>query len=104
MPKRQRIVRHKSDKVQGEGSWVCVAQLTVGEMRKARQAAAEGGDAFELGVEMLKSHIIEWNWVDDEGNPFLQVPDSPDVVDELIDTEISFLGVRITGSATTAKN
>lgn len=105
MPKRKRITRHDSEEVQGEGSWVKTATLTVAEMRESRKLAkTKNFDAFELGVDVTKTHVLEWNWVGDDGEPLPQVPDHPEVVDTLTDEEIGFLGKRISGSDTDTKN
>ncbi len=131
MPKRQRIQKFLSTKVQGEDSWVKVSPLTVAEMRlnrEKRQEAdktakewlkavklAEGEnqepperpeplDFFELGLDTLRQHVVEWNWVDDDGTPLPQMPEHPEVVELLTDTEVGFLGDCIQGSEEAAKN
>jgi len=104
-PKRRRVRRHASNDVQGEGSWVIVAALTVAEMREFRKRAEEKGfDAFELGVDVLRTHVYEWNWVDDDGKPFPQPKDDPSVIDLLTDEEVEFLSGCIQGSDTQIKN
>jgi len=105
MPKRKSIRRFASDKVQGEDSWVLVAMLTVEEMRESRKVvSAQGFDAFELGVDLLKKHCREWNWVWDDGSPMPQPKESPDVIEKLTDLEVDFLGNCIRGSEEEAKN
>lgn len=104
-PKRRRVRRHASDEVQGEGSWVIVAALNVAEMREFRKRAEEKDfDAFELGVDVLKTHIYEWNWVDDDDVPLPQPKDDPSVIDLLTDEEVGFLGACIQGSEAEVKN
>jgi hypothetical protein len=104
-PKRRRVRRHSSDEVQGDGSWVVVVALTVAEMREFRKRGEEEGfDAFELGVEVLQTHVREWNWVDDDGQPFPQPKDDPSVIDLLTDDEVAFLSSLIQGSEAEAKN
>lgn len=122
MPKRKRLVRFPSDEIQGKGSWVIVAKLTVEEMREIRKTrkvlkarevevdrAAKAGeepkaggeaiqdDLFELGVSVLKSHVKEWNWVWDNGDDMPQPKDDPSVIDKLTDPESTFLTVCIQG-------
>ena len=104
-PKRRRVVRHASNDVQGEGSWVITAALTVAEMRDFRKRADEEDfDAFELGVEVLRTHVYEWNWVDDDDVPLPQPKDAPEVIDLLTDDEVEFLSGHIQGSEAEAKN
>ena len=63
MPKRQTTYRVDSTEVQGEGSWVELLYLTHGEA----QASIKG----ELEDKaLLKKHVVAWNWVDSEGEPF----------------------------------
>jgi hypothetical protein len=71
---------------------VIVAALTVAEMREYR------------GRAVLKTHVYEWNWVDDDGVPFSQPKDDPSVIDLLTDGEVAFLSTLIQGSEAEAKN
>lgn len=104
-PKRRRVRRHASNEVQGDGSWVITAALTVAEMRAFRKRADEEDfDAFELGVEVLKTHVYEWNWVDDDDVPLPQPKDDPLIIDLLTDDEVDFLSACIQGSEAEAKN
>lgn len=104
-PKRQRVRRYVSNEIQGDGSWVIVAALKVAEMRKYQgYAEADDFDAFELGIDVLRTHVFEWNWVDDAGNPFPQPKDDPSVMDELTDAEVEFLSTCIQGSEAEVKN
>lgn len=115
MPKRKRIRKLASDEIQGEGSWVLVARMTVAEIREsrkrfraAREAQKKGVtpdlDVFELSVHALKTHVLEWNWVDDKGNPFPQPREDPSVIDRLAEFETIFLSNCIVGSEEQAKN
>ena len=104
-PKRKRVRQIPSTEVQGEGSWVIVAMMTVAEIRESRKASkAKGADRFELSVAVLKSHVMEWNWVDDDGNPLPQPKDDPSVIDRLVEFETVFLGTAIAGSDNDTKN
>ena len=104
-PKRRRVQRHASNEVQGEGSWVIVAALNVAEMRGYRKQAEEKDfDAFEMGIDVLKTHVYTWNWVDDDDSPLPQPEDDPMVIDLLTDTEVEFLSTCIQGSEDEAKN
>ncbi len=52
--------RASTESVQGEGSWIELRGLTVGEVKAARRGELED-DALILG------HLLSWNWVDEEG-------------------------------------
>lgn len=99
------ICRVDTTEVQGEGSWAEVSQLTVRQMRAGRQRGKEKDfDAFEFGVDTLKEHVLRWNWVDDEGIPYPQPEDEPDIIEVLCDKETALLGKAVQGSAAEAKN
>lgn len=104
MPKRRRVTRFESSEVQGEGSFVVCSTLTVAEQRDARQFMADGGDAFELGIQILRAHVLSWNWVDDEGEDLPQPKAHPEVIEALTDAEVGFLSTCIKGSEAAAKN
>ena len=98
MSKRRRIVRFDSPDIQGEGSWAEVGQLTVKEMRAIdKLKVSDDFDSFDLAIDTIKTHVIAWNWVDDDDKPMPQVPDCPEVVETLTDYEIEFLGTCIRG-------
>ena len=60
MSKRRVTYRAKSPEIQGEGSWVELSFITRGEAKDAK--------GEEWADEMLKNHVIAWNWVDKDGN------------------------------------
>jgi len=79
--------------------------MTVAEMRELRKARkAKDADLFELGVDIMKTHVKEWNWVDDDGEPMVQPKDDPSIIDDLSDPESTFLSECIQGSEPDAKN
>lgn len=104
-PKRRRVVRHASNDVQGEGSWVIVASLTVRESREeVERSKEEGYDVIEASVNIVKTHTYEWNWVDDDGEPLPQPQEDPSIIGELSTDEFTFLSECISGSEAEAKN
>jgi len=105
MPKRQSVKKHNSAEVQGEGSFVVTTAVKVKEIRQIRKNAADPDfDDFEGGVALLANHIIEWNWVDDEGKPLPCPKEDPQVVDELTNEESEFLVNLLMGNKGEAKN
>lgn len=103
MARRVSVVKHDTEEVQGEGSYVVLSALKVKEIRVLRQQAKSEGedkgavDPFEGGLEILSAHIIDWNWVDDDGDLLPLPKDSPDVVGELTNDEAEFLSNLLTG-------
>ena len=102
MPKRKVVRRIKSEEVQGEDSWVDMRRPKGRDIKDAvRKQDAQGEDAgnlasYENSQELLRAHVLSWNWVDDNGNPLPQPQDSEDVFDELTDEEVRFLTEHLT--------
>ena len=92
MPKRTSVKRHDASEVQGEGAYVVISGVKVKEIRKIRKLAkTEDFDEFEGGISLLAKHILDWNFVDDEGKP-LSIPNVvPEVIEELTNEESEFL-------------
>lgn len=99
---RQNIKRVASEAVQGEGSWVSVKALTLGESKQiaAEVEAAADNQAVRIALteRLIQDRVVAWTWVDDEGNDLPLPKDSPDVVDMLTTDEVLFLGRAINGS------
>lgn len=79
MAERKVTYRVESSDVQGEGSWVELSYITRGEAR----AHAEDG----WTEDMLKKHVIAWDWVDTEGNEL----DVADADTQLLQHECDFI-------------
>lgn len=60
MAQRKTTYRVDSSDVQGEGSWIELSFITRAESRAAK------GDSW--ADDMLKDHVVAWDWVDSEGN------------------------------------
>lgn len=122
MPKRQRVVRHASNEVQGQGSWVEMRSMDVREAREQRTASLaiyekhgvphdtkpEDFDQFpefvsefgEFTQASMGKIFVAWNWVDDDDQPLPQ-PGADGSMDALTTMEISFL-TRLMRQATLA--
>jgi len=98
MAKRVSVIKYNTDEVQGEGSFVVLSALKVKEIRELRQQGKKKGfDAFEGGIQLLAQHVVDWDWVDDEGEP-LPLPKSDlGVVDLLTNDEAELLSILLTG-------
>lgn len=121
MPERKTVRRVPTVEVQGEGSWVEIRNITVGDILNAQQRIEErdhatGKSWFRLGqwfgglfrrfarkrkvtqpgiyrefVYRVIGNIADWNWVDKEGDPLPNPREHPEVVEQLTDEEITFL-------------
>jgi len=105
MPKRQNTARFTSEAVQGDGSYVILSKFTVKEAKDLyANTRQEGSDQImDIGFATLISHVIEWNWVDDSGQPLPMPRDKPEILDSLTTDEVNFLAECLTG-AKQAKN
>jgi hypothetical protein len=105
MPERQNVRRFPSEAVQGEGSWIEVSRLTVGEAREADRLRKDpDADSFEAVGDIYKKHVRAWNWVDDDGEPLPLPADDPDVINDLTDQEFAFISDCLVGSEEERKN
>lgn len=104
MPKRQNVKTYKSEEVQGDDSYVKVKMPSVEEfnaiMERSRRAVGLAQSRDEVAIAQLEQEanetmanlVLEWNWVDDDGNPLPQPFGNPAVFTRLTISEISFLG------------
>lgn len=88
MPERQSGQRIATP-IQGDDAWVRIKRIQVGQWLQLQE---DGGsrslaEATRRGLEILRDHVLEWNWVDDDGNPLPQPKDDPDVINRLTDEE-----------------
>ena len=93
------VRRYETEEVQGEGSFVVLSSLKVGETRKLRkQAASEDSDEVLAGLKLLSAHIVDWNWVDDNEDP-LPLPEGKiAIMDELTNEEVEVLSSLLIGA------
>lgn len=98
MPKRQSFFTVDASSVQGEGAWVRFRKPKLRAIRAMKTADNDkDADKFELGLDMVKDHLLDWNWVDDDGAPLANPVESPDITDELNLTELEFLALALVG-------
>jgi hypothetical protein len=106
MPQRKNVRTINSEKVQGEGSFIRVRGTTVKETREAVGQGSVADDApkeeriaaYDRNLDFLLSHVLDWNWVDDEGKPLPIPRENAEVKDMLTSDEVGFIGDAITGS------
>lgn len=107
MPKRKSTERYDSTDIQGEGSYVVLHKLTVGQIKQMRKASRSDGDSdemsFDVGLDTIADSIVEWNWVDDNDEPLPLPTDDETIIDRLNSDEVTFLAEALVG-ANRAKN
>jgi hypothetical protein len=81
-----------STEVQGKGSWVLLRSPVIDDLT-ALEMPPEGDRkaSIEFGRELLKSLVMDWDWVDDEGNPLPKPPDEPEILARIPLSEVMFL-------------
>ena len=77
-----------TESVQGEGSWVELRGVTVGEQKAARAGQLDDD-------QVIIEHVIGWNWADEAGRPLPLPKDEPGIVDTLTSEEARVLVFRI---------
>jgi len=100
---RKSVVKLDSNKVQGVGTWVKVSKMTVGEIMDVDTLSEEEGK-IQYSTRMLKEHVMEWNWTDDEGKPLPQPKDDPAQLENLTQDEFQFLCEVVVSGGTELKN
>ncbi len=101
MASRQGTKRFASDEVQGEGSYVVIKQLSVKEAREWQSTWKQAEDEeaqFNLGANLIRGRVQEWDWVDFDGTPLSQPKDDPGAIDKLLINELKFLVECLTGA------
>jgi hypothetical protein len=102
MPQQQNVVTVPSDAIQGEGSWVKLRKLTVGEAKQVTQVAdttdlKTASISLEVSTQLIADHVIDWNWGDPAGTPLPSPKDKPEVIDLLTADELAFLATALVG-------
>lgn len=98
MPQRQCVRRLETPEVQGGDSYVVVSMVTYGDSVE-RDAAVKAGtlNADEYFRERLAKYVLDWNWVDNDGEPLPKPRNNPDVFKLLAEEEMDLLANAIRG-------
>ena len=105
MPKRRGIRTIDCSEVQGEGKYVKIIGLKVGEaMALGSTEELSETEALDKAKEMFVDHVIEWNWVDDFGDPLPLPKELPEIVYDLYPEELAFLIGALSGDFKELKN
>lgn len=86
MPARQNVKTIPTPLLQGEDSWVKIKALTVEQynrnqaiQRDARQPDADPEDLEQRTSQLFSEVVLDWNWVDDAGQPLPKPQGNPQV-------------------------
>lgn len=93
MAKRRSISREKCFAVQGEGSWVKIRKLSFGQVAKIQNMDEDEMSKeaeTEMLMELVKTQVVEWNWVDDDGEP-MSIPSELEDFNAMTAEEFNFL-------------
>lgn len=98
MPERQRVKKLPSPAVQGADSWVQIKAITVGEAKKLQRLNGAGESEIDRASrELMSEYVLDWNWVDDAGEPLPKPNANPDIFDLLTPAEIQFIAGALGG-------
>ena len=103
MSRRKAVVKHNSEKVQGEGSWVKMQKMRLKDYREMDKNIAEEGN-IPYSIRLIKELFVEWNWADEDENLLPGPAESPEVLDNLTAEEFQFLCSAVVGSQEDLKN
>ena len=105
MPQRKSTKKVNSEAVQGEGAYVVLKKVTVGMWKETRaKIALPDADSMTIDLETIRDHVVEWNWVDDDGEPWPVPSQDENVLDALTIDEKSFLVGALFGDEEERKN
>jgi hypothetical protein len=105
MASRKSTFKVGSEEIQGEDSYVVFHQMSFGmvlEAMKKGEGKTKPDEEKDFTERLLKDAVVEWNWVDDNGD-LLPLPSKGLVIESLLTNEIMWLVEQITGKAQ-AKN
>lgn len=114
MPARQHVQRLPTPDIQGDDSWVEISRPTVGDieelMAELPDDSLNGTDKTQnilsnlaATKRLISKHVLDWNWVDDNGAA-LDIPtEHPDIISQLTDAEMLFLVQALTYDANKLK-
>ena len=69
MPQRQNRRKVITAELQGEDSYVIVTLPRVSEIEDVIERMGDDLQSFKSGSQIIANHVLEWNWVDDDGGP-----------------------------------
>lgn len=104
-PVRQNIKTIASDALMGRGSWVKFRSMLVAEhteyqslirgsqqLAQSKEATADDFDKNEKRLrEIICGCVVEWNWVDNEGQDMPQPFNNPNIIELLTQEELTWL-------------
>jgi hypothetical protein len=80
MPRRQNRRKVLTPEVQGDDSYVVVTLPHVQEIQTIMEQKDDNLESFKVGSQIIADHVMEWNWVDDDGEPLACPKGEPDAV------------------------
>lgn len=97
MPQRSAVVKVKTP-IQGDDAWAVIKQPTYGDIRRLSTAVKSVDvkvenltENLDFTSKLITDFVLQWNWVDNDGNPLPQVSSDPKVIDELTTEEVQQL-------------
>lgn len=102
MPRQ--LKRVDSSEVQGEGSYVVLKPPRWGDIKQLRKLSDDDPESVATAEKVIADAVVEWNWADDAGQPLPLPSATPDVLDDLWATEVTWLLKALTLDTEQAKN
>lgn len=112
MPTRSAVNKVKTP-VQGDDAWVVIKQPTYGDIRRLTSLAKEGvgsvqadklTENLDFTASVVSDFVLDWNWVDDDGNPLPKPKGNPQVVEQLTTEEVQAICSLVLDADSIKKN
>lgn len=99
MPQRKNQLKIDAAAVQGDGAYVIMRPLTYGESKDVRRRSPHMNEEQKLAYseDLIATHVIAWNWVNDVGEPLPLPSQNQTVLHLLTVDEIGFLSNALNG-------
>ncbi len=109
MPERQNVRTIETPQLQGDDSWIKIKAMSVAQYncRAAINRSLNTMDATAEDYEdrvaaldresnqLMAECVVDWNWVDDDGNPLPKPHNNPDAIRKLTMPELMFIGEQL---------
>lgn len=103
MPKRVFTATRRipTPEVQGPDSYIVLRTLrrgdaTLEDLLEGAGGSASLSDSMSFNDKVVTACLVEWNWVDDDGEPLPLPSDDPEVLNRLYAPEYQLLVQRVT--------
>jgi hypothetical protein len=81
-----------------------ISELSDDDKQLAYEKAGLNDNVLTKAFEVVSEFILDWNWVDDNGEPLPQLRENPKVLGDLYSTEYEYIMSLLGGNQENPKN